>query len=93
MKNISTILIKPRVTEKASINAELKNVYVFEIAKGANKKDVMQAVKELYKVTPVKVATSRIPSKQVFVRGKWGVKSGGKKAYIYLKKGDKIEII
>jgi ribosomal protein L23 len=34
-----------------------------------------------------------IPKKNVFVRGKWGTKGGGKKAYVYLKKGDKIESI
>jgi len=44
-------------------------------------------------VKPEKVRVAAIPAKKVFVRGKKGVKSGGKKAYVYLKKGDKIELI
>jgi len=68
-------------------------VYVFEIAPKANKKDVAQAVKEQYKVTPVKVTTVTTPAKRTVVRGKRGTKASFKKAYIYLKKGDKIEIV
>jgi ribosomal protein L23 len=41
----------------------------------------------------VKIRTVTIPAKRVFVRGKVGHKSGYKKAYIYLKKGEKVEII
>jgi len=51
------------------------------------------AVAEVYKVTPVRVSVTSVPSKKVFVRGKKGVKSGGKKAYVYLAKKDKIEIV
>ena len=49
------------------------------------------AIKAFYKVTPEKINIVRNPSKTVFVRGKKGVKSGVKKAYVYLKEGDKIE--
>ena len=48
---------------------------------------------EKYKVTPVRINTVTIPAKNVIVRGKRGKKSGYKKAYIYLKKGEKIENI
>lgn len=85
-------LIKPRITEKASLKSETENVYVFEVVKDSNKKSISKAVAELYKVTPVKVNITKNPSKAVFVRGKWGTKSGVKKAYVYLKKGDKMEI-
>ncbi len=91
-KDTHTILRRPRITEKASISAE-KGVFVFEIDPAASKKAVAHAVKELYKVTPVKVATVTTPAKRVFVRGKWGKKVGIKKAYVYLKKGDTIEFV
>ena len=87
------VIIRPRITEKASLKAESENVYVFEVSDKANKNTIKRAVHDLYKVHPTKVRITRISSKQVFVRGKWGVKSGGKKAYVYVKKGDKIEII
>ncbi len=83
-------LMRPRVTEKASMLME-KNVYVFEISKNASKTDVLKAMEVYYKVSPVKVCIAKNPSKNVFVRGKKGVKSGVKKAYVYLKEGDKIE--
>jgi ribosomal protein L23 len=50
-------------------------------------------VKELYKVTPVKVNIINLPAKIVFTRGKSGRKAGVKKAVVYLKKGDKIEFV
>jgi ribosomal protein L23 len=45
----------------------------------------------IYKVNPVKIAVVTINSKSVISRrnGKKGTKGGGKKAYVYLKKGDK----
>jgi large subunit ribosomal protein L23 len=92
MKNLANIIKRPHITEKATRNSEV-GVYVFEIFKNSSKKDVAQAIKEQYKVTPVKVTTVTIPAKTTFVRGKKGTKSSYKKAYVYLKKGDKIEII
>jgi large subunit ribosomal protein L23 len=93
MKNdIHTILIRPHITEKATITSEA-GVYVFEIAKDATKTDVSRAIKSLYKVTPVQVRTVTTPAKRLFVRGKRGASAGNKKAYVYLKKGDTIEIM
>ena len=84
------MLLRPRITEKANFAAE-SNVHTFEISTSATKKQVLEAVKAFYKVTPVKVNIVKNPAKTVFVRGKKGVKSGVKKAYVYLKKGDKLE--
>ena len=89
----SSILSRPRVTEKASLMAESSNVYVFEVSKSANKEMIYRAVADLYKVKPRKVAIAQTPSKNVFSRGKSGVQTGVKKAYVYLNKGDKIELI
>ena len=88
-----TVIIRPRITEKASFKSESENVHVFEVTKKANKKSVAQAIHEMYKVTPVRVNIVNTPKKSVFVRGKRGTKSGIKKAYVYLKKEDKIEVI
>ena len=85
------ILKTPRITEKASMLAE-NNVYSFNIPENATKTEVKKAVSSRYKVKPVKVAILNIKRKSVFIRGRKGFKEGGKKAYVYLKKGDKIEI-
>ena len=85
--------MRPRITEKAAILADKQNVYVFEVSSEATTASVAASVKASYKVTPVKVNMARVAAKRVVVRGKRGVKSGSKKAYVYLKKGDKIELI
>lgn len=89
---IGDVLIRPRVTEKASVKGG-EHIYVFEIAPRAHKGDVFNAIEKVYSVRPRKVRIARIPPKRVFVRGIRGVKSGGKKAYVHLKAGDKIEIL
>lgn len=88
-----SVLLKPRITEKAALGADTSNVYVFNVEKFATKKSISASIRDTYKVTPVKVRVTAVPSRSVYVRGKYGIKSGGKKAYVYLKKGDKIEII
>jgi len=90
--DVEYILTKPHITEKASMHAE-NNVYVFEVSRRANKTLVRNAVKELYKVTPEKINIVNTPAKAVSSRGIKGVKSGKKKALVFLKKGDAIEII
>ena len=92
MTNLTSILVHPHITEKAAMAAE-HGVYVFRVEKTATKITVAKAVKELYKVTPVKVRVVNIPRKAVIVRGRKGMQPGFKKAYIYLKKGDKIDIV
>jgi len=87
------VLLRPRITEKAALSADKGGVYVFEVTKSATKKSISASVRDFYKVTPKKVRIATIPLKKVFVRGKRGVKKGGKKAYVYLKKGDKIEVM
>ncbi|MES2023065.1 MAG: 50S ribosomal protein L23 [Patescibacteria group bacterium] len=86
------IINKPRVTEKSSMLAEA-NIYSFNVAKSTTKSEIKKAIFELYKVKPVKVNTISFAGKKITVRGKKGVKAGGKKAFVYLKKGDKIEVI
>lgn len=89
---LKNIIKNPRITEKATFNAE-KDVYTFDIANGATKPEIKKAVFAIYKVKPVKVNISKIESKKVFSGGKWGVKGGGRKAFVYLKEGDKIEFV
>lgn len=90
MNDLTHILIKPHITEKASMSSE-KSTYVFVVDPKATKANITKAFAEKYKITPVRVSTVTIPAKNVFVRGKRGKKSGYKKAYVTLKEGTKIE--
>ncbi len=91
--SLSNIILRPRITEKASAKAMADEAYVFEVARNATKKDIKRAIKHFYKVSPLKISVTPIPTKSVYVRGKYGRSGGGKKAYVYLKKGDKIEMV
>ncbi len=91
---VASALIKPRITEKAA-NLLEKNVYTFEIPKGASKYDVRDAVKSLYNVTPLQIrivnqAPRRYMSK---MRGREMLVSAKRKAYVYLKEGDRIDLV
>jgi large subunit ribosomal protein L23 len=87
------IIIRPRITEKSGIMSENSSVYTFEVRKNANKPMIAQAIKALYKVTPTKVRIVNLPAKRVLVRGKRGTSNGVKKAMVYLKKGEKINLV
>jgi large subunit ribosomal protein L23 len=89
-RDLSGVLRRPRITEKSSSASE-KNVYVFEVSVDSTKRTIAAAIQAFYKVTPIKIAVARIPQKQVMIRGRKGVRGGGKKAYVYLAKGQTIE--
>ena len=93
-KHTGNIIISPRITEKGAYLSE-QGAYVFNVAKDANKGEIAMAISELFKVTPRMVRVVALPRKEVMTRGtnKKGMTAGGKKAYVFLKKGDKIEII
>ncbi len=70
------------------------SIYVFDVAMSATKRDISHAVQALYKVTPQKVAIVSVPAKKVrhMRTGRIGMKKSGKKAYVYLKKGETITL-
>lgn len=87
------IVKTPRITEKA-VYMTMNHAYVFEVAPDATKRDVMVAIKALYNVTPRKVnIVNKAPRAYVArFRNRTGLKSGLKKAYVFLNKGDKIDL-
>lgn len=93
-RNIGSVIIKPRITEKAALLGE-KNVYTFEIEKGATKFEVRDAIKALYKVTPVRINLVHKRPRHFMsrLRGRDMMEHGLHKAYVYLKKGDRIELV
>ena len=85
------LILSARITEKAALGAEKGN-YTFNVSDKANKNEIKKAIKFIYGVLPQRVAIIQIKEKEVVRRGKIGTKKGGKKAVVYLKKGDKIAI-
>ncbi len=92
--DLSSVINGPRITEKAVSLGE-NNVYTFNIKRGSTKYQVFDAVKAVYGVTPVKV---NIVNKQPALRlsgskNRMVKVAGQKKAYVYLKKGDTINLV
>ena len=88
---VSTIILAPRITEKAS-QQSMANAYTFIVAKNATKHTVLAEVKKEYKVTPLAINITNMPTKNTFIRGKHGTQAGIKKAIVFLKKGDTIAL-
>ncbi len=86
-------IVRPRITEKGTDVMQKHNAYLFNVEIDATKGEIAHAVEVLYGVTPLKVRTVPVKSKEVFVRGKYGSTARGKKAYVYLKKGDTIAFV
>lgn len=87
------VLQSPRITEKATFMSGV-GAYVFDVTTDATKTQIKEAVQSVYNVKPEKIRIVNVRSKIVrnMRTGKRGVKQGGKKAYVYLKKGETITI-
>ena len=84
------MLKRPLITEK-STELQTRNKYAFEIAAGANKPMIKEAVEKAFsvKVTGVNVVT--MPSKTRRVGRRQILTRPWKKAIVTLQEGDKIE--
>lgn len=93
-RDLASVIVHPRITEKA-VSLSEQNVYTFVVKRSATKFEVSDAIKALYNVTPVKVnIVNKKPAKRL--RGSSGRMkqvAGMKKAYVYLKKGDTINLV
>ncbi|MEK7068359.1 MAG: 50S ribosomal protein L23 [Patescibacteria group bacterium] len=87
------ILLAPRITEKAAYLAE-SGCYAFNVAPTATKAEVARAIRDVYGIVPRKVTFVALVRKAVRTRGtnRVGRSVGGKKAYVHLKHGDKIDL-
>jgi large subunit ribosomal protein L23 len=93
MQTIQEVIKRPLVTEKSTLRREESNQICFEVASRANKAEIKEAVERMFKVKVVAVNTSRVPgsTRRVGKRAVTVVTPGWKKAFVTLRKGDKIE--
>ncbi|HSE35178.1 MAG TPA: 50S ribosomal protein L23 [Candidatus Paceibacterota bacterium] len=92
---ITEVLVRPYVTERSTDLSE-RGVYAFLVHNRATKPQIALAVRTLYKVTPEKIAVMRVHAKMMKNRksNQSVVKRHAyKKALVYLKSGDKIEVV
>ena len=93
-RNLAAVIVRPWITEK-TVSMSEQNVYTFEVARTATKFLVKDAITALYNVTPVKVniVNKKPAERMVGSRNRTKHVAGVKKAYVYLKKGDTINIV
>jgi len=87
---IPTVLVQPRVSEKAGHLAKL-NKYIFKVKNSANKVEVKKAVEAAYKVRVTQVNMITNQGKNRNFGNRSGRTSSFKKAIVTLKQGDTIE--
>jgi large subunit ribosomal protein L23 len=88
--NIHEVIRRPVVTEKGVTAKDEHATLCFEVAPGANKTQVKQAVERLFKVKVAEVRTANQEGK-LRRHGRFaGYKSDWKKAYVRLKDGEKV---
>jgi large subunit ribosomal protein L23 len=106
-KNPYEIIKRQHVTEKAKVLQELQTndsnasvrrcktpKYVFVVDSRANKREIADALEEIYqqnKIKVVSVNTINVKSKPRRVRGRLGKTASFKKAIVTLEEGDSIE--
>lgn len=85
------VLIRPIVSER-SYDDMGRRKYTFEVARGANKREIKSAVEEIFKVSVMKTNTAWVKAKTKRVRYIPGKTRTWKKAIVTLKEGDTIEV-
>lgn len=90
-ERLLSVLIRPRISEKAARIQADHNQYVFEVATDATKIDVKTAVETLFKVKVDGVQVLNVKGKAKGFRGRAGKRSDWRKAYVTLAEGQSIE--
>ena len=85
------VIRKPVITEKATMASE-SGAVVFEVAIGANKPQIREAVEALFGVKVKAVNTTITKGKEKRFRGVKGTRRDVKKAYVTLEEGNAIDV-
>lgn len=94
IERLYSILQGPHVTEKVTDIGDESNQYAFKVDTRATKKEIKQAVEQLYDVSVENVTTLRVKGKKTrrLTRSIMeGRKKHWKKAYVRVKPDDRID--
>ena len=92
MTDYRDVILRPIITEKTMKMMAEDNKVTFEVAKGANKVLVRQAVEALFKVDVEKVNMQNTKPKTKRVRRYTGKTSAVHKAIVKIKEGQSIDL-
>jgi large subunit ribosomal protein L23 len=89
--NEYTIIRRPVVTEKSTIDKENNNRLAFEVAPRANKVEIRRAIESIFGVRVIDVRTIRKKGKTRRIGKILGKRRSWKKAMVKLAPGERIE--
>ena len=84
------VLRRPIITEK-NTNLQAQSKYVFEVARGANKMQIKEAVEKAFNVKVMAVNVSHVAGKMKRLGRHSGMTRSWKKAMVTLAEGQRIE--
>ena len=90
MKNVYQVIRRPLITEKSTVAKETQRAVCFEVHRDATKPEIRKAVETLFGVKIADVRVARVHGK-VKRQGRFvGRRPDWKKAFVVLKKGEKM---
>ncbi len=88
--NLTDVIRRPLITEKTTLQREDGRTIVFEVAAGANKVEIRQAIEKLLGTKVASIRTT-IAHGKVKRQGRFsGRRPDWKKAYVRLRDGEKM---
>ena len=92
MPTLHRTIVRPLITEASSVAYQDRGEYHFEVHPDANKREIREALQQLFGVTVTAVRTMQMRRHEV-VRGRTrGTTARWKKAIVTLKEGDSIAV-
>ena len=86
-RRLANIIVSPRISEKATMRADLENQHVFSVLKDATKPEVKKAVELMFDVKVKSVRLMNVQGKLTRIGRTFGKRKDWKKAYVRLQEG------
>jgi len=84
---LTNIIVSPRISEKATMRADIDNQHVFSVLKDATKPEIKKAVELMFDVKVKSVRLMNVQGKLIRVGRTFGKRKDWKKAYVRLQEG------
>ena len=86
-QRLANIIVSPRISEKATMKADLENQHVFSVLKDATKPEDKKAVELMFDVKVKSVRLMNVQGKLTRIGRTFGKRKDWKKAYVRLQEG------
>ena len=92
-ERLMKVVLAPHITEKSAMAAEMRNQYVFKVAKDAKKPEIKEAIELMFDVKVDGVTFSNVKGKSKRSGMKFGRRPSWKKAFVKLSEGQEIQFM